>query len=111
MATQRAIPSFSASHLHLAGLQCPVCDQPISSDKADQVRERMDARERAASEAVSLRLREQFASERSQLEANAQDALEKVRREIANALDAFRAQAKAREQTACEDAARVAREV
>jgi hypothetical protein len=78
MATQRAIPSFSPSHLHLAGLQCPACDQPISNDKADQVRERMDARERAASEAVSLRLREQFAGERAQFEANAQGALEKV---------------------------------
>lgn len=111
MATQRAIPNFSASHLHLAGLQCPVCDQPISGDKADQVRERIDARERAASEAESLRLREQFASERAQFEANAQDAVEKIRRESANALDAFRAQATAREQTACEDAARVAREV
>jgi hypothetical protein len=110
MATQRAIPSFSPPHLHLAGLQCPVCDQPISNEKADQVRERMDARERAASEAVSLRLREQFASERAQFEANAQGALEKVRRESASALDAFRAQATAREQATREDATRMARE-
>lgn len=110
MATQRAIPSFSSPHLHLAGLQCPVCDQPIPSDKADQVQERMEARERAASEVVSLKLREQFANERAQFEANAQGALDKVRRESASELEAFRAQAAAREQAAREDAARMARE-
>jgi hypothetical protein len=110
MATQRAIPSFSPPHLHVAGLQCPVCDQPIPNDKADQVQERMEARERAASEVVTLRLREQFANERAQFEANAQSALDKVRRESASALDAFRAQAAAREQAAREDAAKMARE-
>lgn len=110
MATQRAIPSFSPPRLHLAGLQCPVCDQPIPNDKADQVQERMEARERAASEVVTLRLREQFANERAQFEANAQSALDKVQRESASALDTFRAQAAAREQAAREYAAKMARD-
>src|SRR5690242_3356942 len=97
MATQPAIPSFSPSHLHLAGLQCPVCDQPRSSDKADQVRERMEARERAASDAVSARLREQFVSERAQFEASARVALERARTEGAATLEAFKAEAAVRE--------------
>jgi hypothetical protein len=110
MATQRAIPSISLPLLHLAGLQCPVCDQPISNDKADQVRERMEARERAASDAVSARLREQFAGERAQFEASAQVALERGRTESAAALEAFKAEAATRERVAREEAARTTRE-
>jgi len=110
MATQRAIPSFSPSHLHVAGLQCPVCDQPISNDKADQVRKRMEARERAASDAVSARLREQFVSERAQFEASARVALERVRTEGAATLEAFKTEAAVRERAAREEAAAAARE-
>ncbi|WLA81951.1 DUF2130 domain-containing protein [Bradyrhizobium elkanii] len=110
MATQRAIPSFSPSHLHVAGLQCPVCDQPISNDKADQVRERMEARERAASDAVSARLREQFVSERAQFEASARVTLERVRTEGAATLEAFKVEAAVRERAAREEAAAAARE-
>lgn len=110
MATQRAIPSFSTPHLHLAGLQCPVCDQPISNDKADQVRERMEARERAASDAVSARLKEQFVVERAQFEANALVALERARTEGAATLEAFKAEAAVSVRAAREEAATRARE-
>jgi hypothetical protein len=57
-APQPAVRS-SQPHIHISGLQCPVCDQPIPSEKADQVRARMDAREREVSESVSARLKRQ----------------------------------------------------
>jgi hypothetical protein len=66
-------PAFRPSqpHIHLKGELCPVCDQSIPNEKAEQVRSRIEARDRELSDAVGARLREQFATERVQWEANA----------------------------------------
>ena len=90
----------SLPHIHMSGLQCPVCDQPIPSEMADQVRERMETRERAASEAVSARLKEQFAHERTQIEANARVTLDQLRQDNAAAIEALKSEAAQREATA-----------
>src|ERR1700704_410316 len=90
----------SQPHIHISGLQCPVCDQPIPSEKADQVRERMETRERATSEAVSARLKEQFAHERTQIEANARVSLDQLRQESAAAIEAMKSEAAQREAAA-----------
>lgn len=107
-ASQPAVRS-TPPHIHLAGLQCPVCDQPIPSEKADQVRTRMEARERALSESVSARLKEQFAQERVQIEANARVALEKVQKDSAAAIEAVKSGALQKEAAAREEGSQVAR--
>jgi hypothetical protein len=70
----------------IPGLQCPVCDQPIPTEKADQARSRLEAREREVSEAVGIRLKEQFSREREQVESSMRAELERVQRESALAL-------------------------
>jgi hypothetical protein len=96
---QHAVRS-TQPHIHISGVECPVCEQPIPSEKANQVRERMEARERAASDAASARLREQFAHERTQIEANARVTLDQLRQETAAAIEATRAEAAQREAAA-----------
>ena len=50
------LSAISRLQLHLAGEFCPYCEQPISNEKAEQVRARAKAKERELSESVgSLR--------------------------------------------------------
>jgi hypothetical protein len=97
MASPQPAVRPSQPHIHVSGLQCPVCDQPIPSEKADQVRERIETRERAASEAVTARLREQFAHERTQIEANARVTLDQLRQESAATIATMKSEAALRE--------------
>jgi hypothetical protein len=101
-APQTAVRS-SQPHIHISGLQCPVCDQPIPSEKADQVRARMDAREREVSESVSARLKEQFAQERVQIEANARVVVEKLQMDSAAAIEAVKREGLQKEASAREE--------
>jgi hypothetical protein len=103
-------PAFRSSqpHIHISGLHCPVCDQSIPNEKADQVRERMEARERALSESVSTRLKEQFARERMQIEAKARVALEQAKRESAAAVAAVKSEAAQKQAAARAEGSRAA---
>jgi hypothetical protein len=74
-------------HFHAAGAFCPVCDQPIPNEKAEQVRARLEEKERELSDAVALRMREQFAQERAQIEGNARAVLEQAQRDAAEAIE------------------------
>jgi uncharacterized protein with PIN domain len=47
----------SQPHIHLKGALCPVCDQPIPHEKAEQVQARIEARDRAAAETVTSRMK------------------------------------------------------
>src|SRR5207253_7689346 len=78
----------SAPHIHVVGAQCPLCDQPIPNEKSKQVQARLEAREREISDAVAARLKEQFASERVQIEASARACVEQANRENAASLEA-----------------------
>lgn len=92
----------SSPHIHTAGAHCPVCDQPIPNEKAEQVRARLEAKEREASDAVAARLKEQFASERVQIEANARALVEQARRDGLAVAEAIKAESSAREAAAAE---------
>jgi DNA repair exonuclease SbcCD ATPase subunit len=85
MALSQPALRSSQPHIHLKGEQCPVCDQPIPNEKAEQVRFRMEARDRELSDSVGARLKEQFASERVQFEANARVVTDRLTREHAAA--------------------------
>jgi hypothetical protein len=98
----------SEAHVHISEPLCPVCEQPIPSARADQVRARIEARERQLSESLSARLKEQFAHERVQIEASARATVEKVQHDGAAAIEAVRQDALQREAAAREEGARVA---
>jgi hypothetical protein len=83
-----------------------VCDQPIPNEKADQVRARIEARERELAEAVSARLKQQFAAERVQIEANARTMLEQTRTDAAAALERALKEAAERVKSAREEGAK-----
>lgn len=109
----------SQPHIHLKGALCPVCDQPIPNEKAEQVQARIEARDRAATEAVTLRMKEQFAAERVQIEVNARVVLEQaqrdgamaiatIRKESAAAIELLKSEGQQKEAVAREEGARAA---
>jgi hypothetical protein len=93
---QTSLRPSAKAHIHATGDLCPVCDQPIPNEKADQVRARMEARERELSAAVSAQLMEQFAQERAQIEARARSTLLQAQKDHATALDKMRSDAEAK---------------
>ncbi len=93
----------------LSGMHCPVCDQPIPTEKVDQARARLEARELEVSEEVGKRLNEQFAHERTQLEVRAREALERSKQEAAAALQRAAQETVVRETAAREQGTAAAR--
>ncbi|WP_316189820.1 MULTISPECIES: DUF2130 domain-containing protein [unclassified Bradyrhizobium] len=79
--------SATSIHLHVAGEVCPVCDQPIPHDRAEEVAERLEAREREQSAAISARLQEKFNAEKA-------EAIERVRLETAEKVATAREEAR-----------------
>ena len=102
--SQPALFPWQQPHIHLKGSQCPVCDQLIPNEKAEQVRVRMEARDRELSDSVGARLKDQFAAERVQLEANARLVTDRLIREHASAMERIRTEAAQREMAAREAA-------
>jgi hypothetical protein len=90
MASPQPVLRPSQPHIRFKGALCPVCDRPIPNEKAEQVQTRIEARDRAAAEAGTLRMKEQFAAERVQIEANARVVLEQAQREGAAAIETIR---------------------
>lgn len=85
-ATQPAFRHSREPHIHVAGLTCPVCEQPIPNEKSEEVRVRLEARDKQLSDTAVMRAAQQFATEKAQLEAAAKQILERVRKENAEAL-------------------------
>jgi hypothetical protein len=86
-----------AAHMHEALEACPTCDQPIPKDHAQEISERIAAHQAAQNEALSARLQQAFAREKS-------SAVDAIRQEGATALEFERTQgtqriAAAREET------------
>jgi hypothetical protein len=87
------------SPIHIVDI-CPVCDQEIPNDKAGAVHERLKARERQLTDAARAAAAQQIATERAQIEAVASAAIEKARKESADAVKSIMDQAVAREAAA-----------
>jgi hypothetical protein len=73
-------------HLHAVGDTCPLCEQPIPHDRADEIAERLEARERQQSEAITARLTDAFTREKT-------EALEAARLETAQKVEVARQEA------------------
>ena len=88
-----------APHLHLADEVCPLCDQAIPRDRFDEIKDRIETRQRERSAEITSRLETQFAQDKAK-------ALEQARQEADEKVDAARdegrmaAEAAAREQLA-----------
>lgn len=108
MASPQASARPAQPHIHLAGFSCPVCDQPIPHEKADQVRARIDARDRDLADKVAARMKDQFAQERVQFEANARAVLEQTQRDNAAAVQALNEQFATKETAARAEATQIA---
>lgn len=72
-------------HLHIEGGVCPVCDQPIPHERADEVARRLKMREQLQTEQLTARLTETFARDKTK-------ALEALRLEGEQKVDEVRAQ-------------------
>jgi len=58
---------------------CPLCDQRIPHDRADEIAERLKARDLEQSTAISIRLQEKFETEKTQAIERVQlESVEKV---------------------------------
>lgn len=98
--TQPAFRQSPERHLHIAGERCPMCDQPIPNEKAREIRDRMEARERVLTEAADTRAAQQIVRERTRIEANANATVEKVRKEHTDAVKTIIEESAAREAAA-----------
>jgi hypothetical protein len=74
-------------HLHPVDDACPVCEQPIPHDRADEIAERLQAREQAQSATITARLQEKFDTEKT-------EALERARLEADQKIAEAREQAR-----------------
>ena len=111
MTVAQPIDHSSQARVHISEPHCPTCGQSIPSERADQVRARIETRERQLCELVSARLKEQFAHEREQLEASARATVESMQRDGAAAIEAVRQDALQKEAAAREEGAKAAEAV
>jgi len=63
----KSSPLVSTPHPFLIDDACPICEQPIPRDHFDEIKQRIDARQREQSSAISSRLQEQFAREKLEI--------------------------------------------
>jgi hypothetical protein len=92
----------------LAGDRCPWCDQPISHEKFEEIRGRIQAEERDRVAELERRLKDEVAKEKSKAEAKAKADVEAVRVQAAAAIDATNRAAAARVEAADDNARKTA---
>jgi hypothetical protein len=113
MASPQPAYSESLPHIHPATQTCPVCDQPVTDEKAQEIQARFEARERELTAAANARAAQQLAQERAKIETAARNegrkAVEAAAQEqIAAAENAARAREHAmQERLAAAEQARV----
>lgn len=81
------VRSNPVHHLHPVDDVCPVCDQAIPHDRAEEIAERLQAREQAQSATITARLQEKFDTEKA-------EALERARLEADQKITEAREQAR-----------------
>lgn len=71
--------SVIAPQLHLSNDLCPLCEQPIPHDLAEELAERLESREAERAAEIAAELQAKFATEKAQaLQLANSDALEKI---------------------------------
>jgi hypothetical protein len=59
-----SLAAINAPHMHTAQEYCPTCDQPVTGDRAAEIKERLHQREEAHEGVVTARLTALFAQEK-----------------------------------------------
>ena len=67
MPRQQPIRATPADHVHVADETCPYCEQPISNDRAVEIRARFDADARAKTAAIQDRYDQQLTAKVTEL--------------------------------------------
>jgi hypothetical protein len=83
-ASSRSLQRQPTADPHAPPSQCPYCDQPIPVERADEIRHRIEARERDQAEKLSAKIRQELARETAQGEAAVQEKIATL--EAANAV-------------------------
>lgn len=90
--TQSVFRQSREPHIHLAGQTCPVCEQPVPNEKAEEIRSRLETRDKKLSDEALARAAVAFAAEKAQLETANRQAVERAKTEGTEALAKERAQ-------------------
>jgi hypothetical protein len=97
----------TAPHFHVAGEVCPTCDQPIPHDRFDEVKARIETRQRERSAEITSRLQEQFAREKAQAvelaQRQASETLEQERLAAAEKIVAARGEGRHEAEVAAQE--------
>lgn len=97
---QPALRQSREVHIHALSETCPTCDQPVPNEKAQEIRAKMEARERSLTEAANARAAQQIAVEKTRIEAAANAAFDKLRKETEETLRKANADAAAKAEAA-----------
>lgn len=92
------------SHLHVTDARCPWCDQTIPHEKLNQIRARIEAKERERSAEVERHIKEQVVREK----ALARAEVEAIQKQAAAALEKEKLEATKKEAAAREEARKAA---
>jgi hypothetical protein len=106
IAQSASTPSFlkpQSPHLHIDGETCPWCEQEIPPERLEEIRGKIEVREREQRHAITAKLEQQYAIDKEQADAKAKADLELERRQSAAREAAAREEArKAAEAAAAE---------
>src|SRR6266516_1227684 len=98
MSVSQSSEFLSHEHLPLGDdHRCPWCDQQITRDKLEEIKERIRAEERARTEAIQRDLSGRFARDLAQAQAKAKAELEAERRQTTATLDKVQRDAAAKQ--------------
>ncbi|MCP3381206.1 hypothetical protein NLM31_12735 [Bradyrhizobium sp. CCGUVB4N] len=97
---QPALHPDGAVHVHAGDEVCPYCEQPISNERAGEIRARFEADTLKQTAALQARMEEQFKEAREQIEADNKAATQKILQDHVAVIEQIKSDALARENAA-----------
>jgi hypothetical protein len=88
------------SHLHLASTRCPTCDQPVATEKLNEITAKLTARDQQTALTVREQLNRDFAARIAEMDANAKAELQRVANDNTAAIEKLKKDADEREAAA-----------
>lgn len=85
------------SHLHLAMDRCPTCDQPVASEKLNEISAKLAARDQQTASAVRGQLEQDYAGRIAKMDADSKAELQRVANDNAVTLEKLKQAAIERE--------------
>src|SRR4051794_28987974 len=105
MAAQQ--PAFfratAVDHRHAAEETCPYCEQPIPNDRAEEIRARFALKQKQDEDAMKVRVDQQVASAKQEMETAKRAEIEKVNADALAQANAAREEGKKAAETAAQE--------